>query len=223
MKGVNPTVDLILASRSPRRRKLMGALALTIRQVTPQAEEGLPLDGETPIQFTQRLSLEKAKEIASKSNRTLVLGADTIVAIDDQILGKPTDNADAIRMLQILRGRVHTVVTSATVIDSVSGHWISASKSTEVKMRKYSGLDLARYVASGDSLDKAGSYAVQNEIFRPAEDIHGCYLNVVGLPMCEVVDLLKRKGMDIRLKSNWQPPTQCQSCPLFDMQEVVQT
>ena len=213
---------VVLASGSPRRQEIMEALALTLEQVTPEGEEGPPHDDETPHQFTLRLSLEKARRVVGQAGQVVVLGADTVVVLDGKVLGKPASNAEAARMLQMLRGRVHTVVTGVTALDGRSGRWLSATKSTDVKMRRYSDDELMSYVASGDPLDKAGGYAVQHEGFHPAEDIQGCYLNVVGLPLCEVVDLLDGLAVQARLRPDWQIPERCGPCPLAERQEVFE-
>ena len=187
---------------------------------SPDGEEGAPLAGETPRQFVLRLSLEKARLVASKTSDAIVLGADTAVVLDGDVLGKPDGKAEAVRMLRKLRGRVHTVVTGVTALDSRSGRWLSAAKATDVTMRDFSDEEVAAYVASGDSLDKAGGYAIQDEAFRPARDTFGCYLNVVGLPMCEVVGLLEGLGVQVRLRQGWQLAEQCRDCPLEQRMEV---
>ena len=221
MKGPASEGCLVLASGSPRRRELMEAIALTVRHVTPEGDEGLPRAGERPQQYVLRLSLEKARGVASQAGQAVVLGADTAVVLNGQVFGKPAGNTEAARMLQMLRGHVHTVVTGVTALDSRSGRWLSATKSTDVRMREYSDEELKAYVASGEPLDKAGGYAVQDKKFHPAEDIQGCYLNVVGFPLCEVVDILEGLNVEARLKPGWQPPEQCRACPLAERQEVV--
>ena len=125
-------------------------------------------------------------------------------------------------MLLLLRGGVHAVVTGVTALDGRSGRWLSASKSTEVRMRHYSDQAIAAYVASGEPMDKAGAYAVQDERFRPAQEVHGCYLNVVGLPLCELVDLLAGLGMHRQLRRDWELPEECRNCPLERVKEVPQ-
>ena len=212
---------LVLASRSPRRRELIRALDLPVEAVSPDGDEGAPREGEPPREFVLRLSLEKARQVSSQAGRAVVLGADTCVVLDGQVLGKPTTEAEAAHMLRRLRGRVHTVVTGVTVLEGGSGRWLSAAKSTDVRMRDYSERELTDYVASGGSLDKAGGYAVQDERFQPAEDIEGCYLNVVGLPLCEVLRLLVAVGMEPRLRRDWELPPQCVDCPLKEVVEVV--
>lgn len=214
---------LILASASPRRRELMRALDIPIEVVSPGGDEEAPrCVGEDPARFVLRLSLEKARQVAALVGKGVVLGADTTVALDGQTYGKPATSAEAVRMLQILRGRAHTVVTGVTALDAESGRWVSAAKSTRVVMRHYSDEELAAYVASGEPFDKAGAYAVQDARFRPALEVDGCYLNVVGLPMCEVMGLLAALGAQARLTQGWRPPEQCRSCPLEERQAELQ-
>lgn len=173
--------------------------------------------GEMPVEYVTRLSQEKVRRVTPQACEAIIMGADTAVVADGDVLGKPATNADAVRMLKTLRGRTHTVVTGITALDCQSGRCVSASKSTEVTMRGYSDGELAAYVASGEPLDKAGGYAVQDEVFRPALEIQGCYLNVVGFPLCTVVELLASLGLHPRLSRGWQLPRRCLDCPLENM------
>ena len=205
---------LVLASASRRRRELAAAFATPVELMAPSSEETERFTGEHPEEYVRRLSQVKAQEVAQQASESVVLGADTAVVLDDKILGKPKSVEEATRMLTQLRGRTHQVVTGVTVLDARSGIWRSSAKSTDVVMRHYGEAEIADYVASGEPFDKAGGYAIQDTSFRPAESIDGCYLNVVGLPMCEVVKLLVELGADIPLRPEWQPPSQCPQCPL---------
>ena len=113
-----------------------------------------------------------------------------------------------------------TIVTGVTALDSNSGRTLSIVKSTAVTMRDYSDTEIACYVASREPLDKAGGYAVQNEKFHPALEVKGCYLNVVGLPLCEIISLLKELDVEAELRGDWQPPAECIDCPLHVRREV---
>ena len=146
---------------------------------------------------------------------------DTVVVMDGEILGKPAGAEDATRMLRQLRGRSHSVVSGVTALDGASGRWLASARESRVTMREYSDQELAAYVASGGPFDKAGAYAVQDVDFHPASHVEGCYLNVVGLPLCEVATLLARLPTQARLRSDWTPPTQCVDCPLSQRTEVV--
>jgi MAF protein len=198
----------------------MAALDTSVEVARPHGDEGSPRPDETPGEYVSRLALEKARSVAQRQPQAVVLGADTTVVIDGEVLEKPADAAEATRMLKALRGRPHTVVTGVAVVDGRTGRWLSATRSTEVLMRRYSDEEIAAYVASGEPMDKAGAYAVQDERFHPAEDVAGCYLNVVGFPLCEVVRLLDRLGATVRLRQGWQPPEECRDCPLRTRQEV---
>ena len=211
---------VVLASRSPRRRQIVRAIDLPMECVDPQGEEGPPLTSETPLEFALRVSLAKARSAANRDSDAIFLAADTSVILDGEVLGKPSDSSEAVRMLKRLQGLVHTVATGITVLDGRSGRWRSATKTTDVTMRRYSDIEVAAYVDSGEPLDKAGGYAIQDETFQPAQAWVGCYLNVVGLPLCEVIGLLEGFGIDVRLKAGWQPPEQCRDCPLEQRLEV---
>ena len=213
---------LVLASGSPRRRELMKALDLPVEWVVPDGDEGSPRAGESPREFVMRLSLEKARQGGGRSSDAVTVGADTAVVAGNEVLGKPANPDEAAQILWLLRGGVHAVVTGVTALDGRSGRWLSASKSTEVRMRHYSDQAIAAYVASGEPMDKAGAYAVQDERFRPAQEVHGCYLNVVGLPLCELVDLLAGLGMHRQLRRDWELPEECRNCPLERVKEVPQ-
>ena len=205
---------LVLASRSPRRREIVGALVPPVHQIDWNGEETPPRNGETPEEFVLRLSLAKARGGADRSGPATVLGADTVVVLDAKILGKPTGSTDATGMLGRLRGRTHRVMTGVTILDSESGRWVASARSTDVTFREYSDAEVAAYVASGKSFDKAGGYAVQDRLFAPAVNVEGCYLNVVGLPLCEVVTLLAELGVAATLEARWRPPDSCRECPL---------
>ena len=123
-----------------------------------------------------------------------IVAADTAVVDGDDILGKPADEADAAAMLRRLRGRPHAVLTGVAVLDAHTGHMASTVVRTVVHMRAFSDAEIAAYIASGDPMDKAGAYAIQNRTFAPVERIEGCYANVVGLPLCALGCLLRRLG-----------------------------
>jgi len=211
---------MVLASSSPRRRDLVLAFAPPFTAVAPEVEETPPRSGESPEDLVLRLSLEKATWVAGRAVAATVLGADTVVVLDGEVLGKPNGPQGATHMLARLRGRTHRVVTGVTALDGRSGQWLASAKTSHVTMREYTDADVAAYVASGDPMDKAGAYAVQNDSFRPAASVEGCYLNVVGLPLCEVVTLMKDLGSPVRLRDGWSPPSRCVDCALAGRGEV---
>ncbi len=205
---------LVLASGSPRRRELMAALNAPVKIVPPRNVDERPVKGEAPEDLVTRLSLDKAQKVADQVGSSIVLGADTAVVLDGHIFGKPSDHDEATWMLDQLRGRTHRVITAVTGLDAETFSRLTLTNSTDVTMRPYSDDEVAEYVASGEPMDKAGAYAIQDPAFHPTESVRGCYLNVVGLPLCEVVPLLKRMGYGARLRRGWQPPEQCNDCPL---------
>ncbi len=188
-------MKLLLASGSPRRRELVSLLGWPI-EVTVSDIDERPLPGERPDELALRLSVRKAAAVPSEDRRwggsqRLVLACDTVVALEGQVLGKPSDAADAVRMLCALRGRSHLVHTAITLREMGVERRVSDLASTRVTMRTYSDQELAAYVDSGDPLDKAGAYAIQHAGFHPVARFEGCYLNVVGLPLCHVVRSLR--------------------------------
>ena len=205
---------LVLASVSPRRRELVEAFDAHVDLVAPAGDESQPSNGEAPEEYVLRLSLEKAQDGARQVHPAIVLGADTAVVVDGEVLGKPASTVEARAMLGQLRGRNHRVVTGVTALESESGVWAASSTSTRVTMRRYSDAEVEAYVVTGEPLDKAGSYAVQSHRFHPAEAVDGCYLNVVGLPLCEATTLLAQLGDSTRIRPDWRPPEQCRNCPL---------
>jgi MAF protein len=187
---------LILASASPRRRALVRELGLPT-EIRPADVPEKPAPGERPVATARRLALAKAAAAAAAGEIGVVLGGDTIVVHRGRILGKPDDPAEAVATLRSLRGRPHRVVTGVALIDQESGRSVVRSVSTRVVMRDYSDDEIAAYVASGAPLDKAGAYGIQDDPFSPVREIAGCYLNVVGLPLCAVVLGLRALGYSL--------------------------
>lgn len=186
---------LLLASGSPRRRELLELAGLPF-ELIPVAIDETPLPDEAAHPYTVRLSRQKAFAAAAASTvPALILAADTTVADGDDILGKPADPDEARAMLERLRDRVHQVYTALTILDTVSGDYLSDSAVTDVPMRDYSDAEIAAYIATGDPFDKAGGYAIQHAGFRPVRLQSGCYANVVGLPLCHLLRLLRALGV----------------------------
>jgi septum formation protein len=189
-------LPLLLASASPRRRQILQLLGLPYTVGIPPVDED-----EAQIHFpgpaeelAQWLAKHKAAKVL-KSHETadrLVITADTTVLLHGEILGKPQDKAHARQLLLALRGRWHHVITGIAVSRKIDGQHIIQATSciTPVLMRKYSMSEIDAYIASGDPLDKAGAYGIQHPDFQPTKYIDGCYLNVVGLPLCGLVDIL---------------------------------
>lgn len=186
---------LILASRSPRREVLLRQIGLKFEVAPSHAEEQWP-EGMVPWDAAERLALEKARAVACRHRAGLVVGADTVVVLDGSILGKPAGNEEAAGMLRRLSGREHQVTTGIAVVDAATGEDRSASVTTLVRFAHLSEELIARYVATGEPLDKAGAYGIQGRGALLVEGIVGCYYNVVGLPLRRLAELLGEFGFD---------------------------
>jgi septum formation protein len=181
---------LVLASASPRRQELLRSAGITF-EVQPADISEDSVSGESATQCAERLAQEKALAVARKRRADLVLGADTVVAIDGQILGKPADSHDAVRMLRLLSGRTHQVITGVCLV--VDGRSTTANESTIVTMSEITEQEIRDYVATGEPMDKAGAYAIQGIASRWIPRIEGDYSNVVGLPIARVYRMLTEK------------------------------
>ncbi len=186
---------LILASASPRRRELLTQAGITFRAVPANIDE-TPLPDEPAAAFVERLAIEKAQAVAALHPEETILAADTAVVLphsdQEEILGKPADPEDAVRMLTLLSGRTHAVMTGIAI--AAPGLPIrSAVEITQVTFSLISPAEIAAYVATGEPLDKAGAYAIQGFAARWIPRIEGDYTNVVGLPIARVIALLSRE------------------------------
>lgn len=198
---------LVLASSSPRRRELLAQAGYRF-EVRPAHIPEDPLPGEDPIAYVTRLAREKAEAVfrdlagakfqpeENDKSSPVVLGADTTVTLDDMILGKPEDTADAARMLRMLSGRTHRVITGVSVISA--SRMDVAAEVTAVHFLTPSDEEIAAYVATGEPMDKAGAYAIQGRAARWIPRIEGCYFNVVGLPLALVCGLLDSAGIVVQ-------------------------
>jgi len=184
---------LVLASASPRRQELLRNAAIRF-EVQPAHIAEDPLPGEGAKDCAERLAREKALAIAQVRPQAAVLGADTVVVVDGQILGKPANAADATRMLRLLSGRTHQVITGVCLV--IGGQCAVASETTSVTMCEISEKEISAYVAAGEPMDKAGAYAIQGMASRWIPRIEGDYSNVVGLPMALVWRMLSERGRD---------------------------
>ena len=178
---------LILASASPRRAELLRAAGIRF-EILPTNIDETPLPGESPRAHVQRLAEEKARVACSQRPEAIVLGADTVVVVDDRMLGKPRDEADAAAMLRLLSGRDHQVLTGVAVVTSAVAR--SAVDVTIVRFATLTEEEIEGYVLSREPMDKAGAYAIQGLASRFVERIEGSYSNVVGLPVALVYRLL---------------------------------
>jgi len=200
--------DLVLASASPRRRDLLGAVGLDFRVAPADLDEDAIAAGLAPEPAAVAVAAAKARAIEAEA---VVLAADTIVVLDDRMLGKPASPEDACHMLEALRDRTHRVVTGVVVRSGAAEE--RAAVWSDVHMRAYGDQEIAAYVAAGGGRDKAGAYGIQDEPFRPVAAIDGCWCNVMGLPLWTALALLDRAGC----RAPWRPEAafvRCAACPL---------
>ncbi len=191
MSGVPP---LVLASASPRRAEYLRMLGFDFDVIAADIDEAL-LPGEEPDTHVERLAREKASTVQRERPDALVLAGDTVVVLDDRILGKPRDAADAEEMLVLLSGRTHTVA-SGLALGLTDGRVVSGVSRTGVTFRSFSRETARRYVATGEPLDKAGAYGIQGVGAALVGDIHGDYYTVVGLPIPLLIRLLQEGGWE---------------------------
>ncbi|MCD4690615.1 Maf family protein [bacterium] len=182
---------LILGSGSPRRKRILEGLGLEFSVDLSQADESA-VDDESPADHVRRLAWLKAATVAGRHAKGTVLGADTIVVLDNEMLGKPANPAEAVRMLLRLRGRWHDVYTGIAAFRCSDGASASGVERTEVLMRFLGEDEIAAYVVGGEPLDKAGAYAIQDCGAAIVEQVRGCFYNVVGLPVVRLCDVLRQ-------------------------------
>ncbi len=196
--GPRPLPRLLLASQSPRRKAILGDLGVPIEVIrSPYQERAEDVDHLTPVEQAGKLASLKAFHAARSLHDGLVIGADTIVVVDNTILGKPRDPDDARRMLELLSGRGHQVITGVALVDPVGLRTVSRSEITNVFFKKLSEREIRRYVDSPEPYDKAGAYAIQGMASLFVERIEGCYFNVVGFPVMAFSLLVKELGHDL--------------------------
>lgn len=186
---------IILASASPRRKELLEQIGVTFEIVKANGEE--IITSSIPTEVVKELSIQKAKEVAGRCNGTVIIGADTVVAVDNQILGKPKNPADAMRMLQLLQGREHQVITGVAVLLLESEKMISFAQTTKVRVFPMSNVQIEQYIASGEPMDKAGAYGIQGRFAAYVLGIEGDYNNVVGLPVGRLYQEVLAAGVDL--------------------------
>lgn len=190
-------VSFLLASNSPRRKQMLSWMGFQFRSQPAEIDEN-PKIGEHPAIYVRRLAVQKAT--ASRANglpNEWVIAADTIVADGAELLGKPVDEADARRMLLQLRDKTHQVYSALAILPPDSNQTIQDICCEDVKMRNYTDEEIEAYITTGDSLDKAGAYAIQNQAFKPVVDMKGCFACIMGLPMCHLMRTLSKAGLQI--------------------------
>jgi septum formation protein len=192
--------EIVLASASPRRAALLRQIGLPFRAQSSDADEEPPerrRPHESPERFAVRLAVAKARAVAAQLGRGLVIGADTVVVGRGKLLGKPRDGREAHAFLLRLSGRRHRVATGVAVVDAGTGRVASGASTARVRMRAFGTAEAARYVATGEPLDKAGAYGIQGRGALLVEAIEGDYYAVVGLPLVLLAELLGRFGVDV--------------------------
>ena len=186
---------LLLASTSPRRREMLSWIFPEFDTYASDIDESV-LEHEEPVSYVLRMAEEKAlRAVDGIQECSFVLASDTIVVNDQKILGKPANATRARAMLSDLRGKIHKVYTAIALANPESGVVLLDCCVANVPMRHYTNAEIEAYIDSGDPFDKAGSYAIQNELFHPVEHFSGCYACVMGLPLCHLVRLLKKQGL----------------------------
>ena len=191
---------IILASASPRRKELLEKLDLDFSVCPADIDESL-LPDEDAAMYPLRTAVQKAMAVAKTTEDALVIAADTVVAVDDYILGKPRDEAEAKAMLQRLSGREHIVITGIGVVDTASGRTLSATEQTIVYFHPLRDEEIDAYIATGECMDKAGSYGIQGKGSLLVRKIDGDYFNVMGLPLSRLYRLLLNIDADILKKT----------------------
>jgi len=210
-------VKLILASNSPRRRQLIALAGWDFIVSVADIDES-EQENESPAEYVLRLAETKARTISSRiDSGDIILAADTTVVDGNDILGKPQDDAEAVRMLTRLRGRTHQVYTGVALLRKSDDSLLTDLCVTDVPMRDYSDQEIHAYVATGDPLDKAGAYAIQHAGFSPVASMEGCYASVMGLPLCHVVRMMRKLGV----QPHADVPLNCQQlleydCPVYN-------
>jgi 23S rRNA (uracil1939-C5)-methyltransferase len=202
---------LILASASPRRAEILTAMGLKFEAAASQVAE-TPTEGLPPEDQALAHARAKAAAVAKKYPRGTVIAADTIVALGDEMLGKPASAEEAIEVLNKLRGKTHRVVTTVAITDAATGETLTDFRTSQVTMRHYTDQEIEDYVNSGSPLDKAGAYGIQDKHFNPVAKVKGCYSNVVGLPVCLMLELLQKLAVQPTVSSNWRPEGNCPDC-----------
>jgi septum formation protein len=186
------SLRIILASQSPRRRELLVLIGIT-HEVMPADLDESVLPNEAPTAHAERLARAKAEVIAGRNTGAVVIGSDTIVVLDGEILGKPRDHDDAAATLRRLSGRTHTVHTAVAV--ARNGQLVSGVESVEVTFRPLSDEQIETYIATGEPMDKAGAYGIQGYGAVIVERVHGDYFAVMGLALGRLVGLLEQVGV----------------------------
>ncbi len=183
-------MNIILASGSPRRREILANTSVKFSVITSDVDEKI-FDYEEPTQLVLRLAFEKCMDVAVNNTKEVVIGADTIVVLDDEILGKPKNEDEAFKMLKKLSNREHQVITGMSIVNLEKNKKIVDYAISNVKFKNLTDQDIIDYISTKEYLDKAGAYGIQGYGALLVEQIKGDYFNIVGLPISKLSDILK--------------------------------
>lgn len=187
---------IILASKSPRRKAILEQIGLTFDTVVSDFEEKIDTK-LNPHKLAKKLSLGKAKSVAQKYNNAVIISADTFVIFNNEIIGKPKNKKDAKRILKLLSGKTHSIITGFTILDTDTKKSISKSVESKVVLKKLSNQEIDDYIKTGEPMDKAGAYDIQEKGAIFIKKIEGDYFNIVGLPIYPVTEELKKFGVEV--------------------------
>lgn len=188
--------SIILASSSPRRKELLAGLGLEFTVISSDVSEEVE-NNCSPEEMVKLLAQRKAEAVARQIDQGLVIGADTIVVLEGEVLGKPRDKIDAFSMLTRLQGREHKVYSGISIVDAKTNEYETGFQSTTVRMRSLNDLEVTQYIATDEPMDKAGAYAIQGLGATLVEGINGDYFTVVGLPLALTAKYLRNFGVDL--------------------------
>lgn len=189
---IKTKLPIYLASKSPRRRKLLKQLGIKFKSFSVNSSEDF-LNGEHPVECVKRIAMEKMDIAKKRVNNSIIITADTIVVLEGKVIGKPTNKIDAIKILSLLRGKVHNVYTGFCVFNQKTNKQLLDYEKTEVEFRKLTKDEIADYVDGGSPMDKAGAYGIQDDFGAVfVKRINGCYYNVVGLPLTKLYNALRK-------------------------------
>jgi len=188
---------IILASASPRRKELLESIGLKFEVMVSDVDENI--DGKDfSVELIENLALEKASDVADKINfPAIIIGSDTVVVINNHVLGKPKDKEDAFTMLKMLSGKTHEVISGIAIIDTETNKILKDSVISEVNFKELSDEEINNYIATGEPSDKAGAYAIQGFAGMFVKSINGCYSNIVGISVFKTAELLREFGVKI--------------------------
>ncbi len=189
--------NLVLASRSPRRYDILKQLGLQFETRPSEVDEDEFDNSIAPMDFVMNLAFRKALKVSQAITEGIVIGADTVVVIEGEILGKPQSEKEAIEMLTRLSGKEHSVFTGLALLEVPDGRKSISFAETKVQFRSLERTEIEKYAATGEPLDKAGAYGIQGKGAILVEKIDGCYYNVVGLPVAKLINMLKEFGVSI--------------------------